>query len=46
MNTWNVLKVVIGKYKICNDNFQESLDVNKEKITDKELWQKCSISLL
>ena len=34
-NTWNVMKAVIGKSKICNDKFPKRLDINKEEITDK-----------
>ena len=34
-NTWNIMKVVIGKSKICNDNSPKSLDINKEEITTK-----------
>ena len=36
-NTRNVMKVVIGKSKICNDNSPKSLDINKEEITDKRI---------
>ena len=36
-NTWNVMKAVIGKSKICNDKFPKSLDINKEEITDKKM---------
>ena len=35
-DTWNVMKAVIGKSKICNDKLPESLDINKEEITDKK----------
>ena len=36
-NTWNIMKGVIGKSKICNDKFPKSLDINKEEITDKKI---------
>ena len=36
-NTWNVMKAVIGKSKICNDKFPKSLNINKEEITDKKI---------
>ena len=36
-NTRKVMKVVIGKSKICNDNSPKSLDINKEEITDKRI---------
>ena len=36
-NTWNVMKAVIGKSKICNDKFPKRLDINKEEITDKKI---------
>ena len=36
-NTWNVMKAVIGKSKICNDKFPKSLDINKEEITDTKI---------
>ena len=36
-NTWNVMKAVIAKSKICNDKFSKSLDINKEEITDKKI---------
>ena len=36
-NTWNVMKAVIGKSKICNDKFPKRLDINKEEITDKNI---------
>ena len=36
-NTWNVMKAVIGKFKIRNDKFPKILDINKEKITDKKI---------
>ena len=36
--TWNVMKTVIGKSKICNDKLPLlSLHINKEEITDKKL---------
>ena len=34
-NTWNFMKAVTGKSKICNDKFPKGLDINKEEITDK-----------
>ena len=36
-NTWDVMKAVIGKSKICNDKFPKSLDIIKVEITDKKL---------
>ena len=36
-STWNVMKAVMGKSKICNDKFPKSLDINKEEITDKKI---------
>ena len=36
-NTWDVMKGVIGKSKICNDKFPKSLDIIKVEITDKKL---------
>ena len=36
-NTWNVMKAVIGKSKICNDKFPKRLDINKEEITGKNI---------
>ena len=30
-NTWNVMKAVIGKSKICNDKFLKRLDNKKKK---------------
>ena len=39
------MKAVIGKSKICNDNFPKSLDINKEEITDTKIiagtFNKC-----
>ena len=35
--TWNFMKAVIGKSKICDDKFPKSLDINKEEITDKKI---------
>ena len=39
-NTWNVMNPVIGKFKICNDKFPKSLDINKEEITDKKNYSR------
>ena len=36
-NTWNVMKAVIGKSKICSDKFPKRLDINKEEIIDKNI---------
>ena len=30
-NTWNVMKTVIGKSKIYDDNFPKIIDINKKK---------------
>ena len=42
------MKAVIGKFKIWNDKFPKSLDMNKEEITDKkmiaETFNKCFIN--
>ena len=45
-NTWNVMKAVIGKSKICNDELSKRLDINKEEIIGKKLHQKSLISFL
>ena len=45
-NPWNVMKAVIGKSKICNDELPKRLDINKEEIIGKKLHQKSSISFL
>ena len=36
-NTWNAMKAVVGKRKICNDKFPKRLDINKEKSLIKKL---------
>ena len=36
-NTWNAMKAVVGKCKICNDKFPKRLDINKEKSLIKKL---------
>ena len=47
-NTWNVMKAIIGKSEICNDKYPQSVDINKEEITDKniiaETFNKFSIN--
>ena len=39
-NTWNIIKAVIGKSKICIHKFPKSLNINKEEITDKKIVAK------
>ena len=36
-STWNIMKAVIGKSKICKHKFPKSLNINKEEITDKKI---------
>ena len=35
-NTWKIIKVIIGKSKVYNDNFLKSLNIDKKEITDKK----------
>ena len=35
-NTWKVMKVIIGKSKMYNDNFPKILNIDKKEITDKK----------
>ena len=35
-NTWKIMKVIIGKSKVYNDNFPKSLNIDKKEITDKK----------
>ena len=36
-NTWNAMKAVVGKSKICNDKSPKRLDINKAKSLIKKL---------
>ena len=36
-STWNIMKAVIGKSKICKHKFPKSLNINKEETTDKKI---------
>ena len=35
-NTWKIMKVIIGKSKVYNDNFPKILNIDKKEITDKK----------
>ena len=35
-NTWKIIKIIIGKSKVYNDNFPKSLNIDKKEITDKK----------
>ena len=35
-NTWKIMKVIIGKSKVYNNNFPKSLNIGKKGITDKK----------
>ena len=35
-NTWKVMKEIIGKTKVCNDNFPKRLVIDKTEITNKK----------
>ena len=35
-NTWKIMKVIIGKAKVYNDNFPKILSIDKKEITDKK----------
>ena len=36
-NTWKIMKSIIGKSSVHNDNFPKSLSIDKEEITDKKI---------
>ena len=36
-STWNIMKPVIGKSKICKHKFPKSVNINKEEVTDKKI---------
>ena len=35
-NTWKIMKVIIGKSKVYNDNFLKRLNIDKKEVTDKK----------
>ena len=35
-NTWKIMKIIIDKSKVCNDNFPKSLLIDKKGITGKK----------
>ena len=35
-NTWKIMKVIIGKSKVYNENFPKILNIDKKEITDKK----------
>ena len=35
-NTWKIMKVIIGKSKVYNDNFPKILNIDKKETTDKK----------
>ena len=35
-NTWKIIKVIIGKSKVYNDNFPKSLNIDEKEITGKK----------
>ena len=36
-NTWKIIKVIIGKSKVYNDNFPKILNIDKKEIIDKKI---------